>query len=205
MGADTGLRRFLACMAALAVLKLTEVWLVTPLLGGDPATCTRPARTEGLKEPRVSHPRCDACRAAALLLDSVLREADSLLEPGGGELDRAEVEAIVASVCHPSSFQTAELVSWEGNPRLAIPHLETWAMRGTPHLEGLGMNWAGRMADHCHHLQGHPRMDAAELYDLWLRSSVWHWRYIMYMLFLYAFSAGPVTGTRRSGWRFFAR
>ena len=33
-----------------------------------------------------------------------------------------------------------------------------------------GMHWAGRVSDHCHYLIGHQRMDAAELYDLWLRA-----------------------------------
>ena len=32
------------------------------------------------------------------------------------------------------------------------------------------MHWAGRVSDHCHYLIGHQRMDAAELYDLWLRA-----------------------------------
>ena len=31
------------------------------------------------------------------------------------------------------------------------------------------MNWAGRISDHCQYLAGQQRMDAAELYDLWLR------------------------------------
>ena len=33
-----------------------------------------------------------------------------------------------------------------------------------------GMHWAGRVSDHCHYLIGQQRMDAAELYDLWLRA-----------------------------------
>ena len=32
------------------------------------------------------------------------------------------------------------------------------------------MHWAGRVSDHCHYLIGQQRMDAAELYDLWLRA-----------------------------------
>lgn len=75
----------------------------------------------------------------------------------------------MSSVCHPSSFRHAELVEWEGYARLAVPHLETWKFRGTPSLQGQGMNWVGRMSDHCHYLAGHRRMEPAELYDLWLR------------------------------------
>ena len=40
----------------------------------------------------------------------------------------------------------------------------------SPSLTVQGMHWAGRVSDHCHYLIGHQRMDAAELYDLWLRA-----------------------------------
>ena len=134
----------------------------------------------------ISLLRCDACRASALLLDSVLRKADAKIEAAGGELEKEEVEQIINHVCHISSYHNVELVEWEGKARLAHPHLETWEKRGVPHLQGQvhappplllcdpqcaqGMHWAGRVSDHCHYLIGHQRMDAAELYDLWLRA-----------------------------------
>ena len=52
------------------------------------------------------------------------------------ELERGEVEQIIASVCHPSSYHMAELVEQEGRARLALPHLETWKLRGSPSLQG---------------------------------------------------------------------
>ena len=54
----------------------------------------------------------------------------------GAELEGSEVREIILSVCHSSTFRHAELVSWEGSARLALPHLETWQYRGTPHVEG---------------------------------------------------------------------
>ena len=129
--------------------------------------------------------RCDACRASALLLDSVLRKADAKIEAAGGELEKEEIEQIINHVCHVSSHHNVELVEWEGKARLAHPHLETWEKRGVPHLQGQvhaapshssvtltvqGMHWAGRVSDHCQYLIGHQRMDATELYDLWLRA-----------------------------------
>ena len=80
--------------------------------------------------------RCDACRASALLLDSVLRKADAKIEAAGGELEKEEVEQIINYVCHISSYHNIELVEWEGKARLAHPHLETWEKRGVPHLQG---------------------------------------------------------------------
>ena len=84
----------------------------------------------------ISLLRCDACRASALLLDSVLRKADAKIEAAGGELEKEEVEQIINHVCHISSYHNVELVEWEGKARLAHPHLETWEKRGVPHLQG---------------------------------------------------------------------
>lgn len=164
MGAEDSLKKFLLCAGCLALLKLTETWLLTPRLDK--------VAQEGvvLKEPRVYHPRCDACRASALLLDSMLREADSLLGPGQGELEREEVQQIVDRVCHTDSFSAVQLVMWEGAHRLALPYLDTWHMRDSPSHQGKGMNWAGRLKDHCSYLAGSQRMPPEELYDLWLRA-----------------------------------
>merc|ERR1712126_32182 len=169
MSTTNSVRKFLVCIACLAILKILEGWLVVFPRSQD-KLCTQ----KHIKEPIVSHPRCDACRVSALLLDTVLREADALVEPGGEELHHKEVEDIVTSVCHPSSFEHADLVEWEGNTRLAHPHLETWDMRGTPSIQMMGLNWAGRISDHCYYLMGHTRMSAAELYDLWLRTGYRH-------------------------------
>ena len=112
----------------------------------------------------------------------MLRKADAKIEAAGGELEKEEVEQIINYVCHVSSYHNIELVEWEGKARLAHPHLETWEKRGVAHLQGQvqalvspslteqGMHWAGRVSDHCHYLIGQQRMDAAELYDLWLRA-----------------------------------
>jgi len=164
MGAEDTVRRFLICIACLCVLKIAESWLLGSWLMQEEETRTK------IRDPLVSHPRCDACRASALLLDSVLRKADAKIEAAGGELEKEEVEQIINHVCHVSSYHNVELVEWEGKARLAHPHLETWEKRGVPHLQGQGMHWAGRVSDHCHYLIGHQRMDAAELYDLWLRA-----------------------------------
>ena len=54
---------------------------------------------------RVQHPRCDACRAVAGLLDAAFRQADSRVEHLGLELELEEVTSIVDSVCSRSTFR----------------------------------------------------------------------------------------------------
>lgn len=55
--------------------------------------------------PKVSHPRCDACRAMAGLFDSLLREEDGKIEHLGLELSQAEVADIVNTACSKEVFR----------------------------------------------------------------------------------------------------
>ena len=57
------------------------------------------------QSPKVSHPRCDACRAMAGLFDSLFREEDSKIEHLGLELSLAEVGDIVKTVCSKDVFR----------------------------------------------------------------------------------------------------
>ena len=121
-----------------------------------------------IKNPRVNHPRCDACRAIAARLDITFREADSKIEHLGQELSEEEVVDIVNSICTEYSFRYIELIEWEGYLRLAVPPLETWEQRGRPALHGEAIHWPERMAKHCHYMAD--KMKGFEIYDLWLRT-----------------------------------
>jgi len=129
--AERGIKRFLICLGCLILVKLGEMWILAPRLE-DPHLSTKIQ----VKLPKVTHPRCDACRAIAYRLDFAFREEDSRVEPLGEELLESEVNAIVKAVCTESSFRLAQLIEWNDATRLAIPPLETWQHRERPSLTG---------------------------------------------------------------------
>ena len=163
MEPSLGVKRATTVLACLTVLKIGEYLILAPKLdevAGSPDFF--------IKNPRVNHPRCDACRAIALRFDMAFREADSKIEHLGQELSEAEVVDIVKSICTDYAFRYIELIEWEGYVRLAVPPLETWDQRGRPALSGEGINWPERMAKHCHYFADN--MKGLEIYDLWLRT-----------------------------------
>merc|ERR1711915_1130524 len=78
-----------------------------------------------LPRPTMGHPRCDACRYIGILIDSNLRSADERLYENE-ELSLEEVEAIAEDICSKQNFGRLNLVNWENELRLSLPHLETW-------------------------------------------------------------------------------
>eukprot|EP00092_Neocalanus_flemingeri_P014149 GFUD01015263.1.p1 GENE.GFUD01015263.1~~GFUD01015263.1.p1 ORF type:complete len:258 (+),score=61.47 GFUD01015263.1:103-774(+) len=163
MEPSTGVKRVLICLAGLALLKISEYFILGPKLEEAAG-----APNFYIKNPRVNHPRCDACRVIASRLDDTFREADSKIEHLGQELSEQEVVDIVNNICTEYSFRYIELIEWEGYLRLAVPPLETWEQRGRPALSGEGIHWPERMAKHCHHMAD--KMKGIEIYDLWLRT-----------------------------------
>lgn len=49
-------------------------------------------------------------------------------------------------------FRKASLVELDGYQRLSLPSLETWSAAGRPSLAEAGVDWAQRLATHCHYL-----------------------------------------------------
>ena len=58
----------------------------------------------------MSHPRCDGCRAVALMFDRLFRVEDAKVEHLGLELTLAEVRDIVDTVCRKDVFRYEQLL-----------------------------------------------------------------------------------------------
>merc|ERR1719228_980232 len=163
MDSSIGVRSFVILLICLVILKICEYFIVGPeldALAGSPDIF--------IKNPRVNHPRCDACRAIASRFDVAFRDADSKIEHLGKELSEPEVADIVSAICTEYTFRYIELIEWEGHLRLAVPPLETWEHRGRPALSGEGVHWPERMSKHCVFMAD--KMRGVEIYDLWLRT-----------------------------------
>jgi len=154
-----GVRLFL-CFCCLILLKICESWILS---SSSDFQSQNPEYTK-IVLPLVTHPRCDACRFIALVIDTNLRAADDRLE-GEEELRLSEVESIAQDICSKHFYRDVSLNVWDGVERLSAPFLETWkvGVKVDTHKD-----WTAKVASHCRYLLD--KMKGMELYDLWLRT-----------------------------------
>jgi len=150
--------RLLLCLVCMFVMKMCESWILN--------SSSDMSNNSGLvlPKPLVSHPRCDACRYIALVIDSNLRTADARLD-GVEELNEDEIEVIAGDICSKSNYRSVELIKLDDHLRLAFPQLETWEKGSTVSTQ---KDWTERVSSHCRYMLD--KMRGIELYDLWLRA-----------------------------------